>query len=107
MKLSSFLFHFAQKRVPKYPRRLAGMSFCCLQVLLSMSPTICAQNPSVEARFRQATDALRAGHLDEAGDQFASIAKTRLASRKRISTWASSAKSKEETKRPSRACKKR
>jgi len=40
-----------------------------------MSPTICAQNPSVEARFRQATDALRAGHLDEAGDQFASIAK--------------------------------
>lgn len=34
---------------------------------------ICAQGAAIEQRFRQATAAMREGHLDEAGEAFASI----------------------------------
>src|SRR5262252_5088740 len=74
-KRFSPLFHSALKRVPRHRHRFAAVSVGCIQVLLLMSATICAQDAPVVARFRQATDAMRAGRLDAAGDQFASIAK--------------------------------
>src|SRR5215471_21821398 len=40
-----------------------------------MPVAISAQAPSIDARFRAATEAMRAGKLDQAGDEFASITK--------------------------------
>ena len=49
----------------------------CLIWLGALSTPVAswAQAPSIDARFRDATGAMRSGKLDEAGDEFASIAK--------------------------------
>src|SRR5215469_1876961 len=52
-----------------------GLNFLIWVSLLSMPVSIWAQASSIDARFRQAIEAMRGGHLDEAGDAFASIAK--------------------------------
>lgn len=47
----------------------------CLFLTQLLCTLACGQSPLTEVRFREATEALRAGHLDEAGDEFAAIAR--------------------------------
>jgi len=48
------------------------LSFIALLVAFSVT---CGQGSSYQEKFRQATEAMRAGKLDEAGNEFASITK--------------------------------
>ena len=52
-----------------------GRSLLTLLALSLISAVASSQTASIEERFHEATEAMRAGHLDEAGDKFAEIAK--------------------------------
>src|SRR5690349_6877935 len=52
-----------------------GRGLFTLVALSVISAVASAQSVSIEERFHQATEAMRAGRLDEAGDKFAAIAK--------------------------------
>src|SRR5882672_11329833 len=66
---------FPKKRALKHTLWLAGEFALCLQAWLLLATLTWAQGTTIEERFRQATEAMRAGHLEEAGESFASVAK--------------------------------
>lgn len=53
----------------------AGRGLFTLVVLSLISAAAFSQSASIEERFREATEAMRAGHVDEAADKFAAIVK--------------------------------
>lgn len=66
---------FAKQRVRKLlPSFMDKRLLFCLALLSASSMTL-GQGTSYQERFHRATEAMRAGHLDEAGEEFASIAK--------------------------------
>jgi len=54
----------------------AGRGLFTLLAWSLISALAFSQSASIEEPFREATEAMRAGHLDEAGDKFAAIAKS-------------------------------
>jgi tetratricopeptide (TPR) repeat protein len=76
MTMKLFPFAKSAKKGPlKHPLWLAWKHAFCLQACLFVASLAWAQDSAIEERFRQATEAMREGHLDEAGERFASIAK--------------------------------
>ena len=65
----------AKKRFRKrFPQFIGKNLFSFIALLVACSVT-CGQGVSYQEKFRRATEAMRAGNLEEAGDQFASITK--------------------------------
>ena len=54
---------------------LMGKSLLCLYTFLPATGPACGQASPYQERFRQATEDMRVGHLDDAGEKFASIVK--------------------------------
>jgi tetratricopeptide (TPR) repeat protein len=73
--MTTNIFPFAMKHFFKRTLLLAGKQALGLHVCLFVASLAWAQDSAIEDRFRQATEAMREGHLDEAGASFASIAK--------------------------------
>jgi Flp pilus assembly protein TadD len=65
----------SKKQLPKHTLLLAGKRALCLYACLFPASLAWAQATTIEERFQQATEAMREGHLEEAGESFASIAK--------------------------------
>src|SRR5215469_16084525 len=68
-------FDSGKKRLLRMGLPLLRWTLACLFLSQLHCTRACAQSTSTEARFREATEALRAGHLDEAADKFATITK--------------------------------
>lgn len=69
------LFLDSVQNYPVHRSSFVWRSLVTLLAILSMSGLAFSQSSSMEERFHAATEAMRAGHLDEAGDKFAAIAK--------------------------------
>jgi tetratricopeptide (TPR) repeat protein len=68
-------FDSGKKRLLRMGLPLLRWTLACLFLSQLHCTLVGAQSTSTEVRFREATEALRAGHLDEAGDKFATITK--------------------------------
>ena len=65
----------AKKRFRRRFPQFTGKNLLSFIALLAASSVTCGQAVSYQEKFRQATEAMRAGNLDEAGNEFASITK--------------------------------